>query len=463
MIEDPAVRAELSTKCDAFLDELGAWRAKIPDLPQHKSQLERLAGILVPLGERVKKRIESDDHGAVDHWQASAEVLLLFRIWAFYRDKLSQRFVPWQKEVLEVADELAYSFWRPAQQAAVDAKKTARDKAGVAREPPLVFLNGDVSPFALTRAARDAFTVEQVEVGLDATRVAWAQRVLDALPVPAVGMPYFSGRFVPELLLLAHEVGHHVEDDFDLTEDLERAVRSALQGEPRARRDDWLAWTGETFADVWGVLVGGPAFVDAMSAFAISLGRDLESERPAPGAKYPTVLLRAEVLFATLEELGLVKEAASRRASLRARFAKNTLAEYEPSCRTVARALLGCSPAAFGGRSVREASGAVKKTLEATLVAGRSIADGQAPAANASTTALAQAISVAFALEPTKVSKPSRLALLLAALQASVKKGARSIDPSRLDKAAADQADGDLIQSLLPGSPGASDPPPAGG
>jgi len=182
--------AELSAKCRAFGEEMDRWAAAVSELPQHTSQIRRLVALFKPFAAKLEARIAktSADEAVARNLMLSAEVLVLYRTWAFYRQKLDQRFVRWQKEFLEVADDLAYRWWRPAQQAALKAAP-AKDRAKVAKEPPLVFLNGDVSPFTITRLR--GFSAE-VAQGLDEKRIAWARELLRRSPVPVVGVPYFA-------------------------------------------------------------------------------------------------------------------------------------------------------------------------------------------------------------------------------------------------------------------------------
>src|SRR5687767_15416599 len=106
------LRAELETKCTTFLDEMKCWAGETARLPTHTSQITRITRLLVPVGQRIEKRVQqaSADLGRAN--QLTSEVLLLFRVWSFYREKLVQRFVPWQRELLDIADELVYLWWR---------------------------------------------------------------------------------------------------------------------------------------------------------------------------------------------------------------------------------------------------------------------------------------------------------------------------------------------------------------
>jgi hypothetical protein len=452
MTFDARKLVELESKCAAFNDELDAWKGSLPALPKHTSQIRRLTALFEPLAGKIAERIEAAGRGdvAARGYELGAEVLVLFRIWAFYRQKLSQRFVPWHRDVLDVADEIAFRFWRPARDAAL-AAAPPKARARLAKEPPLVFFNGDVSPYTMTR--KSAFEPEQAE-GLEADKIAWASKVLRRSPVPVIGVPYFATRHPPDLMVLAHEVGHNVEDDFGLSAELEAALDRALEaeGRPASRREAWRAWAGEVFADVWGVLTGGPAFVGALTDFIAHGKGEIEAEAvdASDWGLYPTTIVRAELLFCALRALDLGAEAGPRREAFRDRYRKNAMADFEPDAELVVKALLACKPKAFGV-SVREASGfkpgEFKKVagLANDLVAGRTANDPN-------TARIAQAAALAFSLAPAELSQAKRVKALWENLRETVTKGARSSDKRPVDEAALGRHDvgvaGELFDEL---------------
>src|SRR6185312_7371364 len=91
------------------------------------------------------------------------------------------------------------------------------------KEPPLVFFNGGSSPFTMPR--NYAFQAEAVAgESIESEQVT---AILRALPIPVIGVPWFQIQHLPEMLVVAHEVGHDVESDFKLTDDLLTAVDKA--------------------------------------------------------------------------------------------------------------------------------------------------------------------------------------------------------------------------------------------
>ena len=416
-------RAEVTAKCDSFLKDLQRWQEALEHFPQHTSQVKRLQRVFGTQAKNLAERREKTT--AADSADGLAEILLLFRVWAFYRQKLDQRFVPVQDDFLRVADEVAYTWWAPARKAALrtaDAKVRGR----FAKEPPLLFLNGDVSPFTVTR--KIAFEAEVAE-GLNERLRTWSTRLLKQAPVPVVGVPYFAAGHIPDLLVIAHEVGHNVEDDFGLTKDLDQAVRDALAQASADSQIAWPAWRDEIFADLWGVLVGGLAFVDTLIDF---LPNDIdavriEDPRSTGWGSYPTTALRAELLFTALEKLGLSSEGKQRRSEFRKRHPKHALSKLEADVPSVVDALLECKPASFAGISIRQAAGFDKDEERALAAEVSSVADGNAPASTTTAT-MAKVIAQAFRVEPEHVSAASRSEALWQILEASAVNGVRSSD-----------------------------------
>jgi hypothetical protein len=438
--------AELEAKCNAFEAELQQWRGAVSSLPQHTTQITRLTALFAPLASGVRAQIRRRAAGDIvaRAFDLSAEVLMLFRAWAFYRQKLDQRFVPWQREFLEVADDLAYRWWKPARDAAL---AVAVRKASVAKEPPLVFLNGDVSPFTITR--RTGFTVEEAG-GLDPAEVAWSAKLLRLSPVPVVGVPYFAARHIPDLMVIAHEVGHNVEDDFRLKDDLEAAVARALKKETddEARHPAWKAWLGEIFADAWGVLSAGPAFVDALTDFVADSPSAIESEwRPKGWGLYPTVALRVRIVLATLRALDLEADADARWTALRPRCGKHRLPEYEPDVDVVVRAILECKPASLGC-SVRQASSFDAADQQRIKPLAADLARGYV-AGETNTALLAQGIALAFGIDPAKVASPQRTDALWKGLRGTVTKGVRSSHAAALPLRDLEKNDAETAAELM--------------
>jgi hypothetical protein len=124
--------------------------------------------------------------------------------------------------------------------------------------------------------------------------------MLARLPVPIVALPE-SACVEPWLLvLLGHEVGHHLQYDLRPRFGLVTSVGATLAQVTGSAR--WRRWSRELFADLVGLVTMGPASVAALVPY--ELGSDgwlVSDERES----YPPPALRIAVLAAMASQLGL--------------------------------------------------------------------------------------------------------------------------------------------------------------
>jgi hypothetical protein len=270
---------EISTKLENLGNEFESWRNKTgpsSKFPQHNSQIREALRILECL--RVKAQQKQTELGVQ---KTSMLVLATHRLWEFFRSKFSQRLVDEYKDYLAWADQLAWSCYKPARDFALKA-------------PPLVYLNGGFSPFVTRRGSAYFAEIVANENFTDADVMAAQKK----LPFPIIGVPYYQVMHHAEMASIGHEVGHVVEDDLELTEELNRTFEDTLKaGHPRLKY--WMGWRRELFADVWGCLATGPAFASALADF--KFGQEEESPIPIDGTKYPPPWLRIGFTKAVLE------------------------------------------------------------------------------------------------------------------------------------------------------------------
>lgn len=302
---------ELQGKLAGITAEFGWWlddtQEKRP-LRKHRSQITRLTDQLGGLAGRVQAELgqagQDGDILAAGR-DLQLRILEVHRLWDFFRSKLSLRYVAWFGPYLAVADEFAWACYRPA----LDHDTRPGVQAEGLRTAPLVFLSGESSPFTHTR--QSPFDVAEVEGALDSMDF---HRVLYALPVPVIGLPWSQVAHLPDVVAIAHEVGHDVERDFGLTSVMEEHLRTATATLPGPRRNRWFGWLPEVFADLYGILGAGPAYASALTDL---LATDpalvaAESADPAP-ARHPPAALRIELAAQALEQTGFAPEAARQR------------------------------------------------------------------------------------------------------------------------------------------------------
>ncbi|WP_367127960.1 hypothetical protein [Saccharothrix sp. HUAS TT1] len=152
------------------------------------------------------------------------------------------------------------------------------------REPPLVHLSGEFSPF--THLRETPFAVEDVPDALD---TADFLSVVTRLPVPVIGL-------------------------LGTVRALTRPVFATL---PEARRDAWDTWLPEVFADLYGVLAAGPAFASALAdLLVVDPARAAAEIGPdAPVLVHPPAAVRLALAARALAETGFAAEAQAVRRS----------------------------------------------------------------------------------------------------------------------------------------------------
>jgi len=303
-------KREICRKIGALADEFDLWlKRSMPkaDLEKHHTQIRAITTHLDQWNRQVLKILRENLTSDSEQFLASiqnAERLMLseHRIWEFFRSKLAQRNEPEFSRYLKVADEFAWACYKTVQETVYPDPVHALRK-----EPPLVFFNGGTSPFSISRGK----TFEPEDVPGEALSEREIE-IVNKLPIPVVGIPWNQIKHLPDALVIGHEVGHIIEDDFGLTERLRTLLGEAITGaqaEPRSLA--WEAWLGEVFADIYGCLSAGPAFAGTLIDFLARNFEDIsfEHKQESNWGLYPTTYLRGRIILETLNQLGFVKEA----------------------------------------------------------------------------------------------------------------------------------------------------------
>jgi hypothetical protein len=309
----------LRARVHNLTDDFAFWQGRTAqdgDLPQHQSQVKRITDMLKGSLEEAVSGSPVTQTDFQDNSDDLARLPALRRdigsvhlVWEFFRDKFAQRDVASLENHLGCGDDLAWACYKSCLEAALDAG--AIDGAAV-KEPPLVFYSASTyrAPFAQSRS--DMFHPQ----GLDSKDIGTFSKVLIHLPVPVIGLPWAIANRLPELVLVGHETGHVVAEDLGLAEEAEGALRDlTLDRDPNERRKQaWLSWCDEVFADLFGVVATGSAFVAALGA---ELAAGIQETRASPidlqrPGKYPTPTLRMALCEEALTRLGVTPSEAWR-------------------------------------------------------------------------------------------------------------------------------------------------------
>ena len=293
---------ELQRKYESITAELQSWKCESEagkGLAKHHRQIRRLAQALQEMIGVVKGEVDKlgKQNSKLDFFRLlpRAEFLILevHRTWHYFREKLVLRHGPPFGDLLEALDECVWSCYHPAFVAPLP-------------EPPLTFLSGEWSPTAFCRhATLVPQPTAHPEAGLydqlDESR-------LRSLIIPTISLPWYEITFLPEALMLAHEVAHLVDDELQLGQCMQRNL-AATDIDTARLKSFWKPWSAEIFADLYGVLSLGPAFVGTLARLIARTPSMLAA--PNPQSSYPPGYLRMLVALEGLRSLGFTQDAAT--------------------------------------------------------------------------------------------------------------------------------------------------------
>jgi hypothetical protein len=348
---------ELKRKLASIQQDFARWQAATSagaDLPKHNSQVLRVTQQLGTLTQEIATQLAAleQDPARLLAESRPLEMMILdvHRIWDFFRSKLAQRYVEEFRAYLVVADEFAWACYTAAREAADPALIPPDD----VKEPPLIYLNSGWSPFTITRGAD---YTDELAPGDEIVRQQF-QEILQALPLSIIGMPWYQIQHLPDVVAIGHEVGHSVEDDFRLTEGIEALVEAALDAcsAPEERRSAWRCWAGELFADLYGILAGGPAYVSGLMDFLVLAPAEImDARQQGPyWTGYPTDALRIVANLHALDYLGITDAASRLRTVWTSRFPRHAMTEFEPDARAVVEQLLSGAYQNLAGKALKD-------------------------------------------------------------------------------------------------------------
>jgi hypothetical protein len=160
------------------------------------------------------------------------------------------------------------------------------------------------------------------------------------------------------MLVVAHEVGHDVESDFNLTADLTQAVNNAMEAAhtDEDHRPAWRAWLGEIFADIYGVLSCGPAFVQSLLDFLAS-----DPEQTARASQtgpdwdlYPTDYLRVLINVEALDATAFKEERQQLLDQWTEIYKSHSMPDYVKDIPVIVKAIIDGPYTAFRGTSLKQ-------------------------------------------------------------------------------------------------------------
>jgi hypothetical protein len=254
--------------------------------------METLRGELLRLSGRVR---EATDAASLQPTTARLQqvvrkkerahdwVRAIERIWDFYFELFGQRqsrFADW----LLACDRIA-----------LDCYQVAYMRCGVAKSipapPPFSYMRTGFSPATFRRAIPLRRLGQQLN------------------PFPLIQLPYHRLVNPWTLGAVLHEVSHNLQNDLGLARAVPVRIGRRLldAGLPRGVAAVWVRWNRELYADVSGLLLGGPAVVGSLLDV---IGRSPETVLAYdPRGPHPTPYLRAFISIELLRRMGFAEEA----------------------------------------------------------------------------------------------------------------------------------------------------------
>jgi hypothetical protein len=215
------------------------------------------------------------------------QISLVRRIWRWFADKYDQRDDSSLAGTLAAADEVIW---------AVHAEVHRACGADPVPPAPLPYIDEAEAPEAVPR---DEPTAELRPGGFDDLLASTLAR----LPIPVVGLPPTGPDGPAALVLLGHEVGHHLLYDLEPSRQLLAALGEAVQrkvGPPEGAR--WRAWSQEVFADLVGLAALGPSLVTSLLRYELGTQEHLLDRGRG---RYPAPAVRLALLAELARRLGL--------------------------------------------------------------------------------------------------------------------------------------------------------------
>jgi len=230
-----------------------------------------------PTTENLTRFVTMKDH--THEW-----VQLIEKVWDFYFELFGQRqsrFAPW----LLSCDRIA-----------LDCYQTAFLNIGIAKSipapPPFSYMRTGMSPATFRRSVRLS------KLGLQLN------------PFPLIQLPYHRLMNPWTLGAILHEVSHNLQNDLGIEHAVPHAIYTRLvaEGIPPSVAQVWRGWNREIFADMCGLLLGGPPIVASLMDV---VGRSPENTLTySHGAPHPTPWLRTFLSCELLRRMGFVDEGA---------------------------------------------------------------------------------------------------------------------------------------------------------
>jgi hypothetical protein len=230
-----------------------------------------------PTTLRLQQVLTHKEH--VHNWVRAIE-----RIWDFYFELFGQRQSQPYADWLLSCDRIALDCYQVAYMGLGTAKS-------IPAPPPFSYMRTGFSPATFRR------------------RIPLRRLGRQLNPFPLIQLPYHRLVNPWTLGAVLHEVGHNLHNDLGLARVIpSNIVRRLLDaGSGRFVASVWARWNRELFADLIGLLLGGPSIVGSLMDIAARSPRTTQTY--IPRAVHPTAYLRPFISIELLRRMGFTDEA----------------------------------------------------------------------------------------------------------------------------------------------------------
>jgi hypothetical protein len=299
------MRTEIERRANMLPEEVNRWK-KVADADAakannekevgkmgiHVSQLEALKAMMDGLQVRqtellkmLKPELPVEQFANV-YLTLSDEIVSMQEIWRIFRYIIALHKDEHLGPLVDVADLIAADCYLTCMGQMRDWKLV---KEGDFRAPPLVYLEAEITPSTASRG----FSADKVGFPL--------RRYRDMrLPIPLILLPADYASSMWRYSTLHHEVGHNLDQDLKLKDELVQHLFTKLDKEthpPNERQKMWyIQWPSEILADAFGVLLGGAGFVRGLVEWLFVLAPEERFQQMDTKAEHPPFYLRIHLL-----------------------------------------------------------------------------------------------------------------------------------------------------------------------
>ena len=293
---------ELNSRAQLLSEEVDFWERLTDEntdgMGIHQSQIQIIKLLFEGLLEKQKETLANLDASqevtvfADNRLNLEQELTATHGIMAIFRFILAQREdQKYFREALDAADLVAAFCYKPVIEQVASWGVISAEKF---LAPPLTYLNSLYSPAAFTQVK----SFGTFKMPLDG----YSER---KLPISVISLPFHHTKAMWTFCSIYHEIGHVLDQDLGLDQNhgLRHAISPLLKQhlEGNEHVDLWSGlWLREIIADAFGVLLGGVAFVHAMTKILLLPKKQVTTlDR---GDIHPTPYVRIFLLTAFLKD-----------------------------------------------------------------------------------------------------------------------------------------------------------------